>query len=154
MKRKNIFLISICFLMLITLTGCGNKKVASSSDFKSIAESNDYIVSDVKNQYSAYDSVKEAYVAQHNSEYQLEFYVLDSSDSATQMFNTNKKTFEGYKGSSSSESSSNMGNYSKYALTSSGYYMYLCRVDNTLLYVRVNDSYKDSIKDFVKKLGY
>lgn len=70
------------------------------------------------------------------------------------MFNTNRSTFESYKGNSSSESSSSMGNYSSYTLTSNGYYMHLCRVDNTLLYVKVNDTYKDSVKKLIKELGY
>jgi hypothetical protein len=70
------------------------------------------------------------------------------------MFNTNKSTFESYKGNSSSESSANMSNYSTYTLTSSGYYMHLCRVDNTLIYVRVKDDFKKDVQAVIKKLGY
>ena len=55
---------------------------------------------------------------------------------------------------SSSESSSSMGNYSSYTLVSNGYYMHLCRVDNTLLYVKVSDTYKDSVKKLINELGY
>lgn len=86
--------------------------------------------------------------------WQVEFYVLDDSANATAMFNTNKNIFENYKGNSSSEKSSSIGNSASYSLTSSGYYMYLCRIDNTLLYVKVQDIYKDTVKDLVKELGY
>jgi hypothetical protein len=32
--------------------------------------------------------------------------------------------------------------------------MHLCRVDNTLLYARIPDAYKDDAKAIIKKLGY
>ena len=32
--------------------------------------------------------------------------------------------------------------------------MYICRVDNTFLYLRVEDNYKDEAKSIIKKLGY
>ena len=154
MKNKSILFGVVCFLMLFALTGCGSKTAITTSDFKSKTENLGYTNIDVTSQYSSYDYIQEATVAQSSDGYQVEFYVLDDKGNATSMFNTNKSTFESYKGNSSSESSSSMGNYSSYTLTSSGYYMHLCRVDNTLLYVRVKDTYKDSVKNLIKELGY
>ena len=70
------------------------------------------------------------------------------------MFLTNKTTFESYKSNSSTELKTTMGNYETYALTSGGYYMYVSRVDNTLLYLRVDDKYKATVKSLVEELGY
>ena len=140
--------------MLFVLTGCGNKNVITTNDFISKTEKLGYTTTNVIEQYASYSYVKEATVAQSSEGYQVEFYTLDDEANATGMFNTNRSTFESYKGNSSSESSSSMGNYSSYTLTSSGYYMYLCRVENTLLYVKVNDTYKDSVKKLIKELGY
>ena len=154
MKKKNVLLGVICFLMLFALTGCGKKTAITTSTFKSKTESLGYTTADVTSQYASYGYVQEATIAQSSDGYQVEFYVLNDAANATSMFNTNKATFESYKGNSSAESSSNMDNYSIYTLTSSGYYMHLCRVDNTLLYVRVNDSYKDSVQSLIKELGY
>lgn len=139
---------------MLGVTGCGNKKAISTSTFKSITEENNYITSDVTNQSISYEYVNEATVAQSSEGFQIEFYVLDSESNAINMFNTNKDIFESYKGNTSTETSSNIGNNTIYTLTSNGYYMHLCRVDNTLLYVRVLDSYKDSVKDIIKKIGY
>lgn len=154
MKKRNIVLFVTCLLILLGVTGCGNKKAISTSTFKSITEENNYITSDVTNQYISYEYVNEATVAQSSEGFQIEFYVLDSESNAINMFNTNKDIFESYKGNTSTETSSNIGNNTIYTLTSNGYYMHLCRVDNTLLYVRVLDSYKDSVKDIIKKIGY
>ncbi len=154
MKKKNIFFGVVCFLMLFALTGCGNKNAITTSDFKSKTENLSYVTTDVTSQYASYGYIQEATIAQSSDGYQVEFYVLDDAGNATSMFNTNKATFESYKGNSSTESSSSMGNYSSYSLTSSGYYMYLCRVDNTLLYVKVKDTYKNSVKSLIKELGY
>ena len=86
--------------------------------------------------------------------WQVEFYVLDSSENASAMFNSNKNIFQNYSSTSSSEKTSITVNSATYSLTSSGYYMYLSKIDNTLLYVRVQDTYKNTVKDFVKALGY
>ena len=58
------------------------------------------------------------------------------------------------KGNGATESSANIGNYSTYGLTSNGYYMYVSRVDNTLLYAKVSTTYKDAVKSIIKDLGY
>lgn len=154
MKKRNIIFGVVCFFMLFALTGCGNKTAITTSDFKTKTEKLNYTTTDITSQYASYGYIQEATVAQSSDGYQVEFYVLDDAGNATSMFNTNKTTFDSYKGNSSTEISASMGNYSSYTLTSSGYYMHLCRVDNTLLYVKVNDTYKDSVKSLIKELGY
>ena len=154
MKKRRIVLCVVCFLMLFALTGCGNKAAITTSDFKTVAEGHNYIITDAVSQYAAYDYIKEVTIAQSSDDWQVEFYVLDNAANATSMFNTNKATFESYKGNSSSESSTSIGNHASYTLTSSGYYMHLCRIDNTLLYVSVPDTYKNDVKELIEELGY
>ena len=140
--------------LLVCLTGCGNKNMISKDDFITKAENNDLVVTDATNQYSSYGYITSATIAQHSDGWQIEFYVLDDAANAQSMFNTNKTNFENSKGGTATETSASMGNYSTYGLTSNGYYMYVSRVDNTLLYVRVKDTYKDKVKDVIKDLGY
>ena len=152
--KKNIMLGFVLVMMMFTLTGCGSKNALTTDNFKTISKNNSYAIIDVISQYEVYNYVTEATVAQSSDGWQVEFYVLSDNAYATGMFNNNKSIFEGYKGSSAVESSSSMGNYETYSLTSDGYYMYLCRVDNTLFYARVEDTYKDAVKNFVEELGY
>ena len=154
MKIKTILLSIICFLMLFTLTGCAKKTVLTTNDFVSIAKKLEYTTEDVTDQYASNNYIKEATIAQSSDGYQVEFYVLSDEGNATSMFNTNKADFESFKGNMSSETSVNLSNYSTYTLSSSGYYMHLCRVDNTLLYIKVQDTYKDSVKTLIDELDY
>ena len=138
------------FIMLLFLTGCGNKKAITTNDFINVTESNGYKIIDAKDQFD-YDYIKEATIAVKD-EYKMEFYVLDSKNSAIKMFDNNKSIFESYKMGLSKEASTDFGNSSTYSLSSNGYYMYLSRVDNTLLFIRVKDIYKDSVKTIINNM--
>ena len=64
MMKKRIFsLCIICLLMLTTLTGCSNKKAITTDNFKSIAQSHNYTISDATSQYSFYGYINEATIA-------------------------------------------------------------------------------------------
>ena len=154
MKRKIISFSLLCFTLLFLLTGCGNKKVKTTEEFKSITSEYNYTAYDITDQYASYGHITHATAVQNSDKVQIEFYVLDEAANAVSMFNNNKQIFENLKGNTSTELSNNIGNYMSYALTSSGYYMYICQVDNTLLYAKVNEVYKEEIKKIVKDLGY
>ena len=70
------------------------------------------------------------------------------------MYDENKKIFEKEKTEDATEISSNWRNYDTYTLTTSLKYYYLCRVENTLLYVKVDLTHKKDVKKFIDKLGY
>ena len=79
---------------------------------------------------------------------------ITTETDAKAMFETNRKSFENSKGSVSTEKSINLGNHSLYSVTSNGFYMYLSRIDNTLVYAKVSETYKDTVKDFINELKY
>lgn len=158
MKRRNavISIISIITLLIATLlmSGCGDKAAITTEQFKSIAEENNCSTADATSQYAQYGVIDEATIALSSDGWQVEFYVLTDETNAAGMFDTNKEIFESLKGNASAEASSSTNNQSSYTLTSSGYYMHLCRVDNTLLYVKVDDTYKSDVKALIDELGY
>ena len=154
MKNKTLIIGIVCLFILVTLTGCGSKTVITTNEFKTKAESLNYEVTDITNQYENDENIKEVMIAQSPEGYQVEFYVYRDEPSATREFNNTKELFEMSKGNVSSEASSAMGNYSSYSLTSAGYYMHVCRVENTLIHVYVDATYKDSAKTLVNELGY
>ena len=47
-----------------------------------------------------------------------------------------------------------MKNYSKYTLQSDNKYMVVSRIEDTVVYVKVDSKYKDQIKDLLKEIGY
>lgn len=156
MKRvKQLLMGLMCFVVLFTLTGCGNKIAITSDDFKSKMESSGYTVQEATNQMSDYDYIKQVYIAiSSDSTYQIEFYELSDNDYASSFFNNNKKTFEDSKSSGSTETSVSVDNNEKYTLTTNGKFKVVSRIDNTVIYLNVDDNYKSSVKDVLKNLGY
>lgn len=153
MKKKNILVAVLCFLVAITLTGC-SKKVLTTTEFTSRMQNNNFITGDVTTQFEEAEFVKEATIAKSPDGWQIEFYVLSSESTAKAMFETNKERFIESKDGNSGQTSSNIGNYETFSLTSNGKYMYLCRVDNTLIYLNVDSTYKSNAQKIVKELGY
>lgn len=151
--KKKLSLIALLAMFVLLITGCGTKEVKTTDDFTALAESKDMEVVDVYQQFASAGIIKEATVAR-NDDWQVEFYVLTDDASAEGMYETNVGIFESRKGSSSSHSSVDMENYSSYALTSDGSYMYVIRVDNTVLYLDVEEEFKEDVQEFVEELGY
>ena len=154
MKKKTILFGVIFLLALITLTGCGNKKAITTEKFKNLAKSNNLEILNATDEFENYSQVKEATAAFKNNEWQVEFYVLDTKESAVGMFNTNKNIFDNSKNGVSSNFSVSLKNFESYTLKTDGYYKYVARIDNTLVYANVKETYETNAKAFIKKLGY
>lgn len=130
------------------------KESVSAKQFYDEMEDEGYVMVDITAQYAAY-GIDEAYLAvKPNQEYQIEFYELSSISKAESMFESNKEYFKDRAGSKRVTSSYGFGNYDIYSLTSNGDFMYLCRIDNTLLYIDVEDTYKDEVKEIIDELDY
>lgn len=154
MNKNKVLLGIVCLLVLFTLTGCFNKTAITKYGFVTKAESNDYEIFDVSEQYASYDFVETATIAKKSNDWQVEFYELDDDESAIGMFNENKTIFEQQKESVNNESTTSANNYVTYTLITNNNYMYLSQVDNTLLYINVQKEYKAEVQKFVEALGY
>lgn len=154
-KFKNVISLIVCFIAVLTVTGCKDKKSITADEFKNTMESNDYIVQEATDQFSEYDYVKKVYIAlSSDSSYQIEFYQLSDEDYATSFYNNNKSIFEKSKSSKNSETSVSMSNYSKYTLQTNGKYKVISRIGNTAIYLNVDTEYKADVKSILKELGY
>lgn len=152
MKKRGL-LIFLIILTLFVFTGCG-KKALTTEDFEAKAKDSGFTVKDYTGEIDDYEHIKHVTVAKADGNWQVQFYELYDIDSAQQTFDKYKMDFEKHKDSSSAESSSSDDNYSMYTLLSQGYYMYICRVDNTILYAKVDEENKDNVKRFMNSLGY
>ena len=105
--------------------------------------------------FSNYDYIEKAYIAlEEDYDYKIEFYKLDEEEDAIDFYKLNKEKFESQKGSGSAESTVNIGNNSKYTLTTNGEYKVISRIENTAIYLDVDKKYKDEVKEILKELGY
>ena len=159
--KKSVIIIVVIAVTLIAVIGVvfinlNKEKISiTASDFKNSMEQKGYAITDANSQFSQYDYVKQVYIASSNDySFQIEFYELSDENYAMNFYNNNKSKFETSKGNASAETSASLKNYSKYTLSSNGKYMVVSRIDNTVIYVNVNDNYKDTVKDILKELGY
>ena len=159
--KKSIIITVIAVVIVVAILGVvfinlnKEKDSITASSFYNTMSQKGYSVQDATNQFSDYNYIKQAYIAVSNdSSYQIEFYELQDDFYATSFYNNNKSNFESSKGSISAETSAGLKNYSKYTLSSNGKYMVVSKIDNTVIYVDVEDNYKDTVKSILDELGY
>lgn len=158
-KTKSILaVVTLCIICLLGFSGCGKKKTPVSAEkFRDTLESKGFIVSSSTSAYSQNKDVTESYIAiSPDYKYQIEFIVTDSVSGATRLYNTNKSKFEFGKSSSglSKNKSIELANYATYSLVTGGKYQVISRIDNTLIYVNVDEQYQESVKSVLNDLGY
>ena len=162
MKKSMIIgIVAIVVVVLITIGGVVftklNKEKPSidAQTFKTTMEEKGYQLADAKSQFSEYDYIEKVYLAADSKfSYQIEFYQLVDNDNANQFYITNMTKFENSKSSSSIETTVNGKNYSKYTLLSNGKYMVISVINNTAIYVNVDESHKEEVDNILNELGY
>ena len=159
MKKKVVIITIAILAIIVAVIACifknlNKEKIPMTTEsFKNTMEEKGFTVQSAKEQFAEYEYVKEATIAS-NGDYQLEFYELSDVDKAVFFFNNNKSIFEQSKGNASANTSVNMKNSSKYTQSSNGKYMVVSRIDNTVIYLDVEDSYKDAVKALLDEIGY
>lgn len=152
-KIKKLLFVLVCFISCFLLTGCGNKDKITIDDFKSVMESKGYVVEDITSSMSEYGYITKTLVAKLDT-HKIEFYVLKDVDSAVTFFNTNKTSFENSKSATATELLSESNNYSKYSLSTNNKYKVVSRIDDTVIFLNVDDTYKNEVIDILDTLGY
>ena len=147
-----IVLVGIVLVVFNTLNK--EKTPISANTFNTTMESKGYIMTDTTSQFAQYGNYMSKSYAAQKTGYQIEFYELSSEENAISMYNTNKTKFESQKSNASASATASMNNYATHSLTTNGKYKYLSRIDNTLVYIDVDESYKDVVKDIMKEIGY
>lgn len=151
-KIKSIVVLT--FAVMLLFTGCSKTSV-TTEDFKALATEKGLVIEDAIDQFASYDYIKEATIAAPKDvSYQIEFYVLSDSSYAQAFFESNKVKFELNKSDGFLEASSSGENYASYSLTSGGKYMFVERIDTTVVYVNTDEEKKDTIDEFLKDLKY
>ena len=109
----------------------------------------------IDNEYIPISNIKDIYIAANPKDnYQIEFYVLESVDTAKTFFSENKTRFSKEVGKNKIETKSKKGNSEKYTVTSLGQYRLVSRIENTVIYLDTRESNKKKVDEILKELGY
>ncbi len=155
-RIKAACLLAAVALTASLLTACGSKDPVSTVDFEATAAQKGYIVQDGTDYFKDYDYIKlVTLAAPQDKAFQIEFYELNSEDTAKSFYNSNKNNFVMMKGEDSIDKSDSGSNFDLYKLEVYGKFMMIERVQNTVVYVPSTDSTnKTSIESFLNELKY
>lgn len=150
-----IIAVVIVGIFIVVFSSLNKEKTSILADtFSTTMKNKGYVVYNVTSSFAQYENyMSKAYVAKGNG-YQIEFYELSTVENAISMYNTNKAKFESQKSNVSSSTTASMNNYSTYSLNTNGKYKYISRIDNTVVYIDVDEQYKDTVKSIMKEIGY
>ena len=142
-------------LLSVMLVSC-TKTPSDSNTFKDLAKAKDYTVEDALSQFTDTPQIKEVFIAYPQGRpFQIEFYVVDNSDSARMIFNNLSNVIEKQKGNVHSGFSVSGKNYAKRTMTSDGKYTMVEFIENTFVYVPQTDSSnKSEIEKFLDEMKY
>lgn len=156
MKKVIIVAILVVVLLLGILFVNLNKEKESisASQFYDLMSSKGYQLQYI-NIPAGIDYISEAYMATNTQKgYQIEFYEFTDQDYAAYSFNTNVEQLESSEGNVSGSSIVSLKNYSKYTSSTNGKFSVVSQINNTMLYLSVEDTYKNEVKDLLDELGY
>ena len=157
MKNKKFLFVLLCGILLFTLTGCGSKKAISISDFKSAVEEAGLSIYDA-GEAEADDELVEEEARAYSKDLSIVglFGTFKSKSGAQDYFESSTNELK-----TSSRTTVSMGNYDTFEgklnhdKEYEGYdYIYMARVDDTLLLFVSTKDKKEEVKEIVKKLGY
>lgn len=139
------------FLFLLGgLVGCQKKEPLEPNTFQKKVEEKGYVVQDITDQKDR-EVTTIALLALH-SDYEIEFYKLNSKESALSMYNMIRTKLEKEKKIHAKIKKNH--NYQSYILETDQIYAVVSKIDNTILYGSTSTSHKKMLEEDIKSLGY
>ncbi len=155
-KKKIILGVILCLTVLLTMTGCFNKKEVTAEEFSDKASEYGLKVEDQSEDYKEDDEqrITKAVMGYSDNDWQVEYYELASEDYSRQLYNLARTDIEEARSSGSSNTTINIGNHQKYSQTGDGKYFVVSRIGKTVVYVETSDSNKKDVNAFLKTIKY
>jgi len=150
---KVLSLTIILALILVGTTGCGKKKVATPEDFGAVIQDYGYEIRDVIDSDSIDSNITEVAIVAIKDETIIQFFILKTEEDAKNLHKKNTNNFATYEEEAKPEQGTDK-NYEYYKIEIEDKYMVSSRIENTYVYVNVNNESSSEIKEILKKLGY
>ena len=152
-KMCTILLFIILFLFLM---GCSSKRnPISMQEFETIIRKKNYNYTNIKDHYLEDSTIQDAGIA-YTSVWQVEFYILDTEENAIKMYDDNQSNYEDLKDTIHTYSldEHSYKNGDTYSLITNKDYLYISRIDNTVIFTYVPVEYYNKVHHFINELGY
>jgi hypothetical protein len=151
MYTKTGFLALVVGLAFLFSACAFNKKPITTQEFTSKVTELGYTVHDVTEQMEG-NTVASLVAIDKTESYKFEFHEVATKFQASNDFSQNKTTMDAIGGGSSASFDGN--NWASFSKTTGGAYCYVTYIENTFIYARVPEEYKEAVKAVMKELGY
>lgn len=159
--KKSVMIIIAIVVILLVIGGIlffmlsPKKKAVTEEQFVEIAKEKGYNIGEVQKDTLNNAAITSAKIAVSSDyRYLVEFYILNSHEATSHFFNECKSNFESNKVNGAIPTEESGKEYEKYTLKSDGKYMYLARVNNTIIQLNVNEQDEKAVTEFINALGY
>lgn len=153
-KYKLLLLLSLILILFISLTYLKKDNILSIDKFDKIVKKENLKTVDVKDSFDT-ENINDAIIAYNKyGDYQIEYIIFNDVETTKSAFLINKNDFKTDKNDNDIETFESSKKSSKYELITKEKYMYISRIDNSLIYVNTDITYKDETKNIIDKLGY
>ncbi len=128
------------------------KKAITMEQFEEKAKENGYKIADIQNDITKKEEIINAKLAiSEDYSYFISFYILKDNDSASNFYKEQKEEFAKTKQEENEPIEKKSKSYEEYSLKSNGKYMYISRIENTIVQFNVNESEEQKVKEFLEK---
>jgi len=144
------FIVGIIFLMTTVFS---DREPITAQEFRTKMEQKGFEVQDIINDLEYPVNIEYALIANKDGK-QIEFQQFTYKDNAIEFFTQNKIIFTESRGSRYVENNSRFANYARYTLRANDLFSVVSRIENTVIYLVVADSDRDTVNDILRELGY
>lgn len=153
MNAKNIFLFAICFLSIFLLSSC-TKNPPTTDKFEEVCKNFGYKIKHVKK--TDIENVKTLIFAK-NKDCEIEFYVIDSNETAFKLFDREKRNLEFmYKRSEKVKGYAFIKSFNlcKFTMGVDDNYIVISRIDDIYIHIKAKYSDKEAVDGLLFELGF
>ena len=152
---KSICLVMLVFFLVIPLSSCGmffQQEPLELDNFMEVMEEKGFEVEDHTNLTppTAIEELADLYLVAVSpcDSYQIHFIKFQTDGGAQRVFEVFRQEADAARGSVSRYSSVNMPNHNRYQMTSMGFFVYILRVEDVLVFtIRANEEHRDEIRE-------
>lgn len=149
---KKVLYVLLGVLMVFSLTGCKNKTVLTIDEFNQKSENYGCNIQELNSGSLEENTVIDYSLVRCLNQWNVYFFKFESTTAAENKYKEYEEIIDS--SDSSVKTKINIKNYSTYSAQNGNSYIYISRVDDTLMQIETNAKYKDDVKDYAKKLGY
>ena len=155
--RKSVKITIVVVAMIIIAIVCfaimqSGKKTITMEQFEEKAKENGYKIADIQNDITKKEEITNAKLAiSEDYSYFISFYILKDNESAINFYKEQKEEFAKTKQEENEPIEKKSKSYEEYSLKSNGKYMYISRIENTIVQFNVNESEEQKVKEFLEK---